>query len=186
MPFDREEGYRVFKSLNWSEEDIEKMVNYLTEIHKYEKSGDNVIHLSFDGDVLSEEEILGFDEKLKQFKFEFSYQDESKVPKAQLIVEDPPVAYITMSEFIFNSLVYPMAYDLIKTIVLTAYRRLKKARGGQPEYVGDNPKMKIFVKKKVTKKSKKTTTTREYIIESSMTEEAVIKKLNQILKKKKS
>ncbi len=111
-----------------STDEKEAIIEKYYQEYKHTKHGTNVIHLSFDGPLLTEEEIEAIDNLLKAASFEFSYRDESKVEKAGDVNQELVSwihTHIDFVEVIKNSIMYPAAWEAFKFIVTKAFNGIK-------------------------------------------------------------
>jgi hypothetical protein len=130
--FDRE-GYKssLIKLFGDSitPEEIYRILSRLENAYKNLKSGDKVIHLSFHGELLNENELIEFKKRLTEAKFELSYIDESLVPKALYDTFDVPTL-IFLNEFLGdllkNGLLYPAIWEVIKHITKKAWDKTRR------------------------------------------------------------
>ena len=144
--FDRE-GYKdtLIKLFgdSMSPEEIDRILLRLENAYKNLKSGDNVIHLSFHGELFTENELLELKKRLTEVKFELSYIDESLIPKALYDTFDVPT-FLFLNEFITdllkNGLLYPAIWNIIKYITKKAW---DKTRGKNYQRQTSHSKKKI-------------------------------------------
>lgn len=125
-------------------EEIDRILSRLENAYKNLRSGDKVVHLSFHGELFTENELIEFKNRLAEAKFELSYIDESLTPKALYDTFDVPT-FLFLNEFfsdlLKNGLLYPAIWDAIKYIAKKAWDKTRKKN-----YQRQTPKSKKKIK----------------------------------------
>lgn len=102
------------------------LFEYHLETTRHHKKGDNVIHLSFEGDAFSDGEVIKMNEEFLVHNYQFSYVDESRIMKAHFDYQEI-IAHIAINFALFdtlkNSIIYPAIWDSLKALVAKVVKR---------------------------------------------------------------
>lgn len=130
--FDKQEYRQTLNALfgdNMTPDQIESILSRLERTYRNVKLGENVIHLSFIGDLFTDTELGEFKDKLSDTKYELSYLDESLIPKAFYNSFDVPTFLFlneALGEILKNGLIYPALWEVIKYITKKAWDKTRK------------------------------------------------------------